>query len=178
MKLNTKQANFINKIIDWNKKMQDLYGEAYNLAESFTEEFATTQDNALDTIEGKTTVDSDSSSGSTDLYVTSTAGFQAGDSIIIGRGTDRQETAEVESIESDYLKLTANLNFTHTSAQADPVQTMGDLYTLGLDYTAIATACNQPMTQFLNFYEGSGVNTREYGKDIRRVGRYGNITSF
>ena len=39
----------------------------------------------------------------------------------------------------------------------------------GLDYTAIQTAINQGVDNYINFFEGSAVTTREYGKDLRRV---------
>lgn len=44
-----------------------------------------------------------------------------------------------------------------------------DLLVLGVNYTDLATFVGQAVTQLINFYEGSAVNTREYGKDIRAV---------
>ena len=46
---------------------------------------------------------------------------------------------------------------------------MGDLYTIGLTYAAIAGACNQVLTNFINFWVGDAVKTREYGNDARRA---------
>lgn len=44
-----------------------------------------------------------------------------------------------------------------------------DLTAMGLDYSAITAAINQGFDNFINFWEGNAVNTREYGKDIRRI---------
>lgn len=169
MAFNTRQVNFIARVKELAKDMQDIYGRAFNLKESFTEEFASAQDNDLDLIESESVVDADSASGQVIINIASVTGFKAGDSIIIDKGGVREEVSIIETVGSGALTLTANLLYTHTSGDGDAVETMGPLYDLGLDYAAIATVCNQPMTQFVNFWAGDAVNTREYGNDVRRV---------
>jgi len=69
-----------------------------------------------------TTVDADSASGGTTLNVTATTGFEVGETIEIGYGTAREETGVIASISAGVsLTLTANLTYTHTSAQGDAV---------------------------------------------------------
>ena len=169
MELNNRQAYFIAELADACLKGQEIYVYAKRLLKSFAEEFATTQNNALDVIEGETTVNADSNSGQKDLGVVSTIGFAVGDSIIIDKGGARHEIAEIASIDVDNLNLVDQLQFTHTAAQADPVQGMGAIHTLGLDYASLVIACNYYLTQFINFWEGNAVATREYGKDARRI---------
>jgi hypothetical protein len=70
-----------------------------------------------------TTVDQDSASGATTLYVASTTGYAAGDTIIIHEGGAREEEAVIDSISAGVsFTLLANLTYTHTAAQADPVR--------------------------------------------------------
>lgn len=169
MALNTRQANFLAKVKSQCRIAKDLYEELLSLKESFTEEFASTQDNDLEAIEHSTTVDADSASGQVALNVASTVGFKLEDNIVIDKGGDKEEFATIETIGDGVLNLTSNLIYTHTAVDADTVATVGDLCALGLSYSAIATACNQFMNQYVNFWEGSAVATREYGKDARRV---------
>ena len=169
MSFNTRQANFIALVKDACKEARELYGKIFNLKESFTEEFSTAQDNALDILEGSTTVDADSASGQTVLNVASTTNFKAEQEIIIDKGGDKEETAEIDTVGSGTLILTENLLYTHTAVDADTVQTMGSLYEWGVSYTAIATACNQFMQNYVDFWTGEAVPTREYGADARRV---------
>lgn len=167
MTFNTRQANIIAEGRDICKDAKDLYGRMYNYKESFAEEFATSQDNALDELEGNTTVDGDSASGQAVLNVASTTGFRAGDNIIIHKGGSREETGIIDTVGSGTLTLTTNLIYTHNAVDADEVRTMGALYDLGLSYTTIVTAVNQFMTNYVNFWTGDAVSTREYGKDAR-----------
>lgn len=70
-----------------------------------------------------TTVDEDSSSGQTTLYVASTTGLAANDKIIIGNGTSKEELAEIQSINSGVsLVLKSNLTYTHIASEADAVR--------------------------------------------------------
>lgn len=70
-----------------------------------------------------TTVDQDSSSGTTTLYVASTTGYTAGDTIIINEGGAREEEAVVDSVSAGVsLTVLANLTYTHTLADADVVR--------------------------------------------------------
>ena len=71
-----------------------------------------------------TSVNADSASGAKNLFVVSTAGYAAGDGILINEGGARQEAAIVSSLASGPTKIVtvANLTFTHTAAQADAVR--------------------------------------------------------
>lgn len=44
-----------------------------------------------------------------------------------------------------------------------------DLTLRGYDYNDIAAFCNQACLAFTNYFTGSAVTTREYGKDIRKI---------
>lgn len=99
MALNTRQADFLNEIIQASDEVQSVYKKIKELEQHFAEEFATAQDNALD-----------------DAGVTT------------------------------------------------------DLAAMGLTYAVIGSAINQGFTGLINFWEGNAVTTREYGKDIRRIG--------
>ena len=170
MELNNRQAYFIADLANAGLKGQEVYAYAKRLLKSFAEEYSAGQGNALNTVEGETTVNADSAFGQKNLFVVSTAGFKAGDSIIIDKGGSRQETGVVDVVTSSTeLDVVDSLTYTHTAAQADPVQGMGAIYILGLDYSSIETALVEFLTQFVNFWEGSAVATREYGIDARRV---------
>jgi hypothetical protein len=77
-----------------------------------------------------TTVNQDSASGTNVLYVANTAWAVVGETIHIGRGTERYESKRIGSIQAG-VSLTfnntdnspQNLTYTHTSADADPVAT-------------------------------------------------------
>lgn len=45
----------------------------------------------------------------------------------------------------------------------------------GFASTDVKTAINQTVTEYINFWGGSAVTTREYGKDARRVVNQGSI---
>lgn len=72
--------------------------------------------------QGSTTVNVDSNAGTATLNVVSSTGFEVGETIEIGYGTARFETAVVASTGAGTIGLTANLTFTHTAAQADTVK--------------------------------------------------------
>ena len=167
--MNTRQTNFIATLGWVCREFQALYGKAFNLKESFSEEFASNQDNALDELEGNTKVNINSTSGQPVLNVADTKGFKIGQTIIIDEGGKREEVKEILTIGLGTLTLTTNLDYAHTASQADIVRTMGYLYNLGLTYAAISTACNQVLTNFVNFWVGDAVATREYGNDTRRI---------
>src|SRR5262245_33358116 len=59
-----------------------------------------------------------SNSGQPALNVASITGFAAGDSILIGGGTAREEWARVSKTATGILTLDRDLTFTHTTAQA------------------------------------------------------------
>jgi DNA-binding beta-propeller fold protein YncE len=70
-----------------------------------------------------TTVDDTSASGQKNLFVASTTGFTAGDSICINFEGDRAETNTIASVDTGVkLVLNTNLTYTHTLAQADTVR--------------------------------------------------------
>lgn len=46
---------------------------------------------------------------------------------------------------------------------------VGDYDANGLNYSDIQTMVEQGLANFINFWEGNAVVTREYGKDIRRI---------
>ena len=69
-----------------------------------------------------TTVDQDSAAGATTLYLASTTGLNAGDSIIVNVGDVRAEIHEIASVSAGVsVTLQDNLIYTHTAAQADAV---------------------------------------------------------
>lgn len=65
---------------------------------------------------------SDSASGQPVLNVASSTSFVAGDLILIGGGTAREEWKRVSKVAAGVLTLDSNLEFTHTTAQADTVR--------------------------------------------------------
>lgn len=66
------------------------------------------------------TIDQSSASGQTNLYLAATAGFVADDVITIEPNTPREETKTISSVTTDdYVTLTANLTYTHTSGFAE-----------------------------------------------------------
>jgi len=70
-----------------------------------------------------TTVDQDSTIPTKVLYVVSTTGFTKGGIVIIGEGTQRQETRMIGSVQAGAsLTMIENLEYTHTSTQADAVE--------------------------------------------------------
>lgn len=53
-----------------------------------------------------------------------------------------------------------------------------DLAVLGIDYADVQAFCEQVCINYDNFWLGSAVGTREYGKDARRVAFGGKIVNF
>lgn len=78
-----------------------------------------------------TTVDTDSASGQRTLQCANVTSFVAGDYILIGGGTAREEWARVARVVGGAggdLILDRNLRFAHTAAQADTVRNKADVY--------------------------------------------------
>ena len=75
-----------------------------------------------------TTVGTDSNSGQRTLKATSGTGFAAGQYILIGGGTAREEWARVARVATNDLILDRNLKNTHTAAQADTIRNQADIY--------------------------------------------------
>lgn len=76
------------------------------------------------TFDAHTTVDSDSASGQKILNVAATTDYTVGDLVVIGYRTARNETKYIASIQDGVsLTMSVNLTYTHTGAQADPVDT-------------------------------------------------------
>jgi hypothetical protein len=169
LSFNTRQANWYQKASDWCSRLKEMYGEGFNLLKEFTQEFATNQDNALDVAELNTVVDADSSAAQAVLNVAATGSARVGDKVIIDEGGDREEVLTIESIGDGTITFTTDLAFTHTAVQGDSVRVMGPLYVRGITYSDISTAMNQGVTNFIDFWVGNAVATREYGKDIRRI---------
>lgn len=92
------------------------------------------QAQSLTAAANSTTVDTDSNSGQKTLQVAAITGYAAGDVIIIGGGTAREEWARVSKTVSGTvdLVLDRDLQFTHTAAQADTVRNKGDAWTVEL----------------------------------------------
>lgn len=98
--LNDRQIAFINRTRAFAAHVADLYGEAYELKQSFDEEFESPQDNSIDPTDGK-----------------------------------------ADNLEEMY-------NFDYNDAKA---------------------ALDQAVENFINYWTGAAVGTREYGKDLRRI---------
>jgi len=77
-----------------------------------------------------TTVDTDSASGQKTLQVASSTGFAAGDMVLIGGGTAREEWARISKVvgASHDLVMDRNLEYSHTAAQADTVRNKADIF--------------------------------------------------
>lgn len=94
--LNARQTQFLSDVKTLGKTFQDAYSQAQKIAESYDEEFGTSQDNDL---------------------------------------------ATADDLEATYF----------------------------FDAADVAAAVNQTVDNFINFWDGDAVTTREYGKDMRRV---------
>lgn len=71
-----------------------------------------------------TTVNGDSNLGQPILLVAATVNFQIGCTVLINSGGPREEVKIIASIQAGVsLTMTANLTYTHTALQADPVAT-------------------------------------------------------
>lgn len=75
-----------------------------------------------------TTVNVDSAAGQRALNVALITGFAAGDVMVIGPGTAREEYARVSKTAAGVLTVDDNLQFTHTAVQADPVRNKADVF--------------------------------------------------
>src|SRR5262245_48301959 len=75
-----------------------------------------------------TTVNADSAAAQQALNVASITGFAVGDVILIGGNTAREEWGRVSKTATGILTLDRPLQFTHTSAQADPVYNKADVW--------------------------------------------------
>lgn len=78
-----------------------------------------------------TTVNSDSNSGQAVLNVASSTGFTAGEIICVqdsGGGVTRLEWHRISKVAAGAITLDRNLQFTHTSAQADTVRDNADVF--------------------------------------------------
>lgn len=94
----------------------------------------------------ETSVDSDSTSGTTTLNVADTTGYSVGDGIVIGEGTVREEFATIASISVGVsFTLVANLTYTHTAVQADPVRRTYDV-----SYVDATSAAGQAVLSVYN----------------------------
>lgn len=104
----------------------------------------------------QTNVDADSNAGTSTLNVASTTGYTVGDSIVIGKGTAREEDAIIASISVGVsFGLVDNLAFTHTGAQADSVSR-----TYAVAYVDVDSADGQPVlsvTETSQFSVGQAV---------------------
>jgi hypothetical protein len=79
--------------------------------------------NFAGTVLATTTVNVDSNSGQKTLNVVSSTGFVLGQGVNIGAGTARSEDGIIASKGTGTITLGANLQYTHTAAQADVVKT-------------------------------------------------------
>ena len=70
-----------------------------------------------------TTVDQDSTAAQKVLNVAATTNFLAGEIVVIGRGTAREEIKIIDSVQSGVsLTMTENLTYEHTATQAEAVE--------------------------------------------------------
>jgi hypothetical protein len=70
------------------------------------------------------TVDQDSVSGQKVLYILDTINFEIGDEVVAGRGTIRNETKVIDTIQNGIsLTMTENLVYTHLEINADTIET-------------------------------------------------------
>jgi hypothetical protein len=75
-----------------------------------------------------TTVNADSASGQNALNVASITNFAAGDLMIVGGNTAREEYCRVAKTAAGVLTVDSPLKFTHTAAQADTVINRADVF--------------------------------------------------
>jgi len=81
-----------------------------------------------------TTVNSNSNSGQAALNVASSSGFAAGQIICVeGASQARQEFHRVSKVAAGIITLDTNLKTTHTSAQADTVRNVADVWLIWID---------------------------------------------
>src|SRR5262245_8304984 len=116
---------------------------------------------------GNTTVNADSNSGQRTVNVASSTNFVAGDFIVIGAGTARQEFARVVRIPgATSIVVDRNLTNTHTAAQADTVRNKcdvwppvwlpgGSVYEIIADYEASTTGDNNRVEVLAQTYDSN-----------------------
>ena len=117
------------------------------------------------TANNATTVNVDSASGQLTLGVASATGVVAGDDwCIYDTALTRLEFATVSKVSGTTITFDDNLQYTHTSAQADNVARYADrftpiwleggsLYTVTADYGAAATGSNIVVRAFAQTYD-------------------------
>jgi hypothetical protein len=94
-----------------------------NAATTLTDALIRLMDCPEDDTDFDTTVDQNSTKGTTTLYVADTTGIVADDVIVVGHGTARNEVHEVQSVNAGVsLTLKDNLKYDHTAVQADVVR--------------------------------------------------------
>ncbi len=71
-----------------------------------------------------TTVNSDSASAGTILYVASTSSFVVGNYYVVGQGTAREEIIQVDTVGTGLINTCLPLTYTHTASDADSVKAM------------------------------------------------------
>ena len=115
-----------------------------------------------------TFVDVTSASGQKVLSVDDTTGFSPGDNIIVNRGGAREEEKIVDTVQAGVsLTVTVNLEYEHTSGQADIVEKF-----ITFAETAGAPAQSQFRVDYPpdNGGEGTGLvefNTNDANKEVR-----------
>lgn len=111
-----------------------------------------------------TSVNANSTAGTTTLNVASTTGFTSDDAIIINRNGPREEIAVIASVGSSSLTLHDNLQFTHTAADADSVEKLAQ--TCNVDAAAGNTYIDindtTPYSAGEEILVGWGTNNAEY----------------
>lgn len=121
-----------------------------------------------------TTVDQNSDSGTSTLYVASTVGITAGDSIVINHGGARNEVQEVQTVNAGVsLTLVDTLKYSHTAAQADVVRKCKAEFELEEELDGSDTSTDR-VTQPAG-YAGYTWNARE--KTVRGAGGTQNHTA-
>ncbi|MCK4649299.1 hypothetical protein KAT51_07230, partial [bacterium] len=92
----------------------------------------------------ETSVDQTTTIGTKILYVASTTNYAVGETVIIGRGTERQEEKVIGSIQAgESLTMTENLTYVHTQTQADPVE---NTYSLVLYWSSYKSSPDRYVT--------------------------------
>ena len=112
-----------------------------------------------------TVVDQDSASGQPILYTRATINFAVGDVLIIGRGTVREETKTILTIQSGIsLTTSVNLEFTHTALQADTAEVghqdvaiiSGIVLAIDKRFKNYCARCFNKVTGAIEYYDGDG----------------------
>jgi hypothetical protein len=74
------------------------------------------------------TVNADAALGAFSITPAATTGFAAGDRIVIGPGTAREEPKAISKVSSGSLFFDEPLLFAHTAVQADTVRNQADIF--------------------------------------------------